>query len=420
MEKQHFKVIALSSLGGALEFYDFVIFVLFAKIIGHLFFPAQDPNAQLMATLGVFAVGYIARPVGGIIFGHFGDTSGRKTTFAITVALMAIPTFLIGLLPTYEQSGILASILLVTLRLLQGLSLGGEIPGAVTFATESVPANRRGFTAGTIFFGVNSGLLLGSLVASLITSFLSETQLYAWGWRIPFFLGGLLGIVSYYLRTLLKESPIFNTYKKELTTHALPFAEAFKKYPGKIISGIFLVALGSATIGLLFLLMPTYLNTTFHYPLPQMLALNSVNIAILGFLNIVAGHFSDKLGRKKVIHIGSIGLTLFTIPLYWAFTFNDTTLVVFATITLSLLAGIVTGCYPSMLIELFPTSVRYSGYAISYNTSFAIFGGLAPLIAAELIKLTGHAIAPSYFLVVIALITTVVIYRLRETYRDVW
>jgi len=411
------KIIALSSLGGALEFYDFVIFVFLAKLLGELFFPTISPLASLMASLAVFAIGYLARPLGGILFGHFGDKFGRKTTFVTTVMLMAIPTFLIGLLPTYHSVGILASIMLVILRLLQGLSVGGEIPGAIVFITESVATERRGFATGLIFFGVNMGLLTGSLVSAFLNDFLSTEQLMSWGWRLPFLFGGLLGFVSYYLRKQLSETPAFSLINNAQNIIKLPAKEVLTKYTSPLLRVMALACLQAVIISITILFFPTYLATFFHFPLEKLLNLNTFNILLFAAPTLFTSYLSDKIGRKKVILVGILFYILAIYPLYSLFHYQDFSLVILVSLACGLFGSFIAGVFPCMSSELFPTQVRYTGVAMSYNFAFGIIGGLSPLLATHLIHRTGNLIAPSWLLIFGAVIAFLAWLTTRETYQ---
>lgn len=409
------KMIALSSLGGALEFYDFVVFVFMAKVLGELFFPEVNPIASLMASLAVFAIGYLARPLGGILFGHFGDKAGRKKTFVATVLLMAIPTFLIGLLPTYHNIGITASILLVILRLIQGLSIGGEIPGAIVFVCESVAVGRRGFATALILLGINSGLLAGSFISGLLNYFLTHQQVLEWGWRIPFFIGGSLGIVSYFLRRQLRETPVFQLLCEQANVVKVPCKETIHRYPAALLQGIALSSLEAVIISITILFFPTYLATFFHFPLGKLLLLNTFSILAFLIPVLIMGRWSDKIGRKKLILVGILFYMFLVYPLFYLFHYQVFSLVVLVSFLCSFFSSFVIGVFPCMNAELFPTKVRYSGVAISYNVGFGIIGGLAPLVATALINWSGNLLAPGWVLIFISAIALLAWFFTRET-----
>lgn len=408
------KIITLSSIGGAIEFYDFIVFVFFAKIISQLFFPQTNPTAALMATFAVFAVGYLARPLGGMIFGHFGDRLGRKKTFIATVILMAVPTFLIGCLPTYAHVGLLASCLLIALRLLQGFSVGGEIPGAIVFASETSPQHHRGLACGIVFFGVNMGLVFGSLFTTVLTHLLDQNALLSWGWRIPFWFGGILGVVSFYLRKQTQETEFFKKLQSNNKLTRFPLFTIIKQYPKSALQGFLLTGLQAIIISLFFLYMPTYLTDTFHYPSKQILTFNTVNVFMFSVIILFVSQLSDRIGRKKLMRSGAAFLIVFTYFLFSLFHRDQLAIVVLVMMLCGLFATCITSCFAPMLAELFPTDVRYSGVAISYNIGF-ILGGLTPLISAELMSATHNSLAPTFYLIGMAIIVFFTLFFVRET-----
>lgn len=406
------KIIFLASLGGALEFYDFVIFGFLAKVISQLFFPQSDALASLLSTFTVFAVGYLSRPLGGMIFGHFGDKYGRKRMFVLSVLLMAIPTFCIGIIPTYQQAGLIAPILLIILRLAQGLSVGGEVPGAIVYIAETAPAKSRGLACGFMFCGINLGLLLGSLVGALLTNLLAEQELYTWGWRLAFIFGGALCLVSYQLRKALVETPYFT---RQAQPPVFPIQIVLKSYKRLIAQGITITWVGAVAVSLFFLYMPTYLATQVHTPLKNALIYNSVNISIFSLSVIIMCYLSDKIGRKRVMYIGTVFFLLMSYPIFAALQTGRQPIIIMIGIIAAIFISTITASFACMLAELFPTPIRYTGFAISYNVGIAFFGGLTPLIATSLIKLTAKPTAPGGYLMLSALIALLALLKLPET-----
>lgn len=409
------KIILLASLGGALEFYDFVIYVIFAPIISQIFFPKTDRIASLMSVYAVFAIGYLVRPFGGIVFSHFGDKYGRKKTFIFSVILMAVPTALIGLLPTYQHIGVWASVLLILLRLLQGLSIGGEIPGAITFTCEHVNPRSRALACGVIFGCLNFGIFLGAMISLILTNQLSNEQLLAYGWRIPFVFGGLLGVFSFYIRKQMTESPLFISFKNNAEQSPIPFVEAITLYWRKILQGIGITCLGAVVINLLFLYMPTYLSTILAYPKQQATLFNTLNLAFYSGLLVFFCWCADRVGRKAVLLTGAIGFVLFSYILFVTLSVQTTASLIGALSILAILSSSIM-VYPSVLVELFPTSIRYTGIAISYNLAFAFFGGLTPLIATYLIESLDNVLAPSFYLMFSALLCAVAVFSIKKLY----
>lgn len=409
------KIIFLASLGGALEFYDFVIYVIFAPIISQVFFPETDKLASLMSVYAVFAIGYLIRPLGGVAFSHFGDKYGRKKTFIFSVILMAVPTVLIGVLPTYQHIGIFSSILLIFLRLLQGLSIGGEIPGALTFTCEQVNPRSRALACGVIFSCLNVGIFLGAMISLILTNELSNAQLLSFGWRIPFILGGLLGIFSFYIRKQLAESPLFLAFKNSTENTRMPFVEAITLYWRKILQGIGITCLGSVKINLLFLYMPTYLSTILAYPKQQATLFNTINLGFYSLLLIFFCWCGDRLGRKLILLIGSAGFILLSYILFVTLSRQTTVSLIVALFIFAILSSAIM-VYPSILVELFPVSIRYTGIAISYNLAFAFFGGLTPFIATYLIDALNNNLAPSFYLTLSAILCFIAVLTVKKLY----
>ncbi|KGP62610.1 MFS transporter [Legionella norrlandica] len=411
------KIIFLASLGGALEFYDFVIYVIFAPIISQIFFPETDNLASLMSVYAIFAIGYLIRPLGGIAFSHFGDKYGRKKTFLFSVLLMAVPTVLIGFLPTYQHIGILSSIMLISLRLLQGLSIGGEIPGALTFTCEHVNPRSRTLACGVIFSCLNLGIFLGATISLILTKQLSHEQLLSFGWRIPFIFGGFLGVFSFYIRKQLAESPLFIAFKSTAENTRIPFIEAITRYWQNILQGIGLTCLGSVMINLLFLYMPTYLSTILAYPKQQATLLNTINLAVYSFLLIFLCWCGDRLGRKPILLIGAAGFIFLSYYLFVTLSMQTTPSLIIALFIFGLLSSFIM-VYPSLLVELFPVPIRYTGIAISYNLAFAFFGGLTPFIATYLIQSFNNNLAPCFYLILSALLCFIAVLTIKKLYTE--
>jgi len=414
------KIIFLSSLGGALEFYDFIIYVFFANEFSELFFPRHNHLVSLMSVYATFAIGYLIRPLGGMIFSHIGDTSGRKKTFVATLLLMALPTFLIGLLPTYYMIGNWAPLLLMLLRLLQGLSVGGEIPGAITFAGEHVDPKQRGLTCAIIFFGINFGLVLGSGVSTCLSMVCSHEQILSWGWRLPFIIGGLLGVVSFYLRKQLTETPIFRDFQSQAHNKqvSFPIWEVLCRYRMQLFQGIALTWLDAVIVCLLFLYLPTYLTSILHYPKETINIINTITLVLNSIMLVVLGWLSDHFGRRKFLIIGALIFIVFGYGFFYLLAQQQIINVVIVMTIVALCSACITGIYTCTIIELFPTAVRYTGMALSYNIGFAFFGGLTPLIATSLISFTGNILSPSFYLMVSATICLIGAATLKNKHRQ--
>ncbi|WP_439835602.1 MFS transporter [Aeromonas enteropelogenes] len=395
LNRQDYKTLSLAALGGALEFYDFIIFVFFAVVIGELFFPADIPEwLRQFQTFGIFAAGYLARPLGGIVMAHFGDLIGRKRMFTLSIIMMALPTLLIGLLPTYAALGIAAPLLLLLLRILQGAAIGGEVPGAWVFVAEHVPARRIGLACGTLTAGLTAGILLGSLVATAINRSMSPSDVSEWGWRLAFVLGGVFGIVAMYLRRWLHETPVFAEMQANKSlAEELPLKTVLREHKGSVVVSMLLTWLLSAGIVVVILMTPTYLQKVYGITPAEALTANSLAIVALTLGCIAYGRLIDSLGSGLTFMLGSLLLAGSTYAFYHGLVAGTAQLV-----PLYMLAGFavgIVGAVPYVMVNAFPAVVRFSGLSFSYNVAYAIFGGLTPMLVTLWMK--NDVLAPSHY-----------------------
>ncbi|BCU92028.1 MFS transporter [Yersinia pseudotuberculosis] len=402
LNKQDYKTLTLAALGGALEFYDFIIFVFFAAVIGDLFFPADMPEwLRQVQTFGIFAAGYLARPLGGIIMAHFGDLVGRKKMFTLSILLMALPTLAIGMLPTYATIGITAPLLLLLMRVLQGAAIGGEVPGAWVFVAEHVPRKRIGIACGTLTAGLTAGILLGSLVATVMNTTLGHQAILEGGWRIPFFLGGIFGLFAMYLRRWLQETPIFKEMQARKTlAEELPLKSVVVNHKKEVVVSMLLTWLLSAGIVVVILMTPTYLQKQFNVPPELALQANSLAIIALVIGCVVAGLAIDRFGASKTFIVGSLMLAMSTWSFYHTNLTNPAQL-----FPHYMLAGFcvgIVGAVPYVMVRAFPAEVRFTGISFSYNVAYAIFGGLTPILVTLWMK--SSAMAPAYYMLVLSLV----------------
>ncbi|RFS22941.1 MFS transporter [Aeromonas dhakensis] len=397
LNRQDYKTLSLAALGGALEFYDFIIFVFFAVVIGELFFPADIPEwLRQFQTFGIFAAGYLARPLGGIIMAHFGDLIGRKRMFTLSIIMMALPTLLIGLLPTYAVLGIAAPLLLLLLRILQGAAIGGEVPGAWVFVAEHVPARRIGVACGTLTAGLTAGILLGSLVATAINRGMSPSEVSDWGWRLAFVLGGVFGIVAMYLRRWLHETPVFAEMQaNKALAEELPLKTVLRSHKGSVMISMLLTWLLSAGIVVVILMTPTYLQKVHGISPADALTANSLAILALTLGCIVYGRLIDALGSGPTFMLGSLLLAGASYAFYHGLA-SDTSQLVPLYVLAGFAVGIV-GAVPYVMVNAFPAVVRFSGLSFSYNVAYAIFGGLTPMLVTLWMK--SDMLAPSHYVV---------------------
>lgn len=395
LNRQDYKTLSLAALGGALEFYDFIIFVFFAVVIGELFFPADIPEwLRQFQTFGIFAAGYLARPLGGIIMAHFGDLVGRKRMFTLSIIMMALPTLMIGLLPTYATLGIGAPLALLGLRILQGAAIGGEVPGAWVFVAEHVPHKRIGLACGTLTAGLTAGILLGSLIATAVNKSLTPEQVSQWGWRLPFLIGGIFGIVAMYLRRWLHETPVFAEMKaNKALAEELPLKTVLRDHRAAVVVSMLLTWLLSAGIVVVILMTPTYLQKVYQYSPTDALTANSLAIVALSISCVLYGRLIDLIGSAATFMLGSLLLAFSSYAFYHGLA-NGTALMVPLYMLAGAAVGIV-GAVPYVMVKAFPAEVRFSGLSFSYNVAYAIFGGLTPMAVTLWMK--SDLLAPSHY-----------------------
>lgn len=392
---QDHRTLILAALGGALEFYDFIIYVFFAVVIGKLFFPADMPEwLRLIQTFGIFAAGYLARPLGGIIMAHFGDLLGRKRMFMLSILLMSVPTLAIGLLPTYAVIGIWAPLLLLLFRVMQGAAIGGEVPGAWVFVSEHVPARHVGFACGVLTAGLTGGILLGSLVAMSINKIYSPAEVLAEGWRVPFIIGGVFGFISFWLRQWLQETPVFKEMQaRQALAKELPLKTVLREHRTSIILTMLMTWLLSAAIVVMILMTPPLFQKLFAVSASTTLLANSIAILTLSVGCIVFGALADRYGPGRVLIPGSIMLGISSMLLYQQVSISAENINVLYAFC-GFFVGVI-GVVPSTAVKAFPPIVRFSGLSFSYNVAYAIFGGLTPVVVTSLIPLDN--MAPAHY-----------------------
>ena len=392
--------------GNVMEWYDFGIYGYFAAVMGKQFFPAHDPAVSLMASFGVFAVGFLGRPMGALIFGHVGDKHGRKHALMASVLTMALPTLLIGLLPTYAQIGILAPLLLVILRLCQGMAVGGEFTTSMVLLVESAQSSRRGIVGSFAPVGASGGMLLGSIVGAAVTGFLSTETIASWGWRAAFLFGLVIGVVVLWVRRRLPPDPTIEAISEARQS---PILTAFRTQWLTIlrITGTVL------TLGIGFYLNFVYLSTWLvqyaGLSRPVALLLNAAMLAMQLVTLPLAGALSDRIGRKAQMLLATLGFALMSWPLYSLISHGSIWAIMAGQLGFVLLQSGISSALPAYTVEALPKHVRCTALSFGTNLAQAIFGGTVPLVAVALISATGYNLAPSLYLAAAGVVSFLVI-----------
>lgn len=415
------KAITAAALGNAMEWFDFGVYGFVAYALGQIFFPGATPGVQVIAALATFSVPFLVRPLGGIFFGALGDKYGRQKILAITIIIMAISTFCIGLIPSYDSIGIWAPILLLLAKLAQGFSVGGEYSGAAIFVAEYSPDKKRGFMGSWLDFGSIAGFVLGAGVVVVLSSVLGEQRFMAWGWRLPFFLALPLGVIGLYLRHALEETPAFQKHSENLQQHSaadapqpVSFAEIARGHWRSLLSCVGLVIATNVTYYMLLTYMPSYLSHNLHYPEDHGILIIIVVMLGMLFVQPVIGLLSDRFGRRPFVIGGSIGLLLLVVPCFMLITSGSLVLIFAGLLVLAVLLNAFTGVMASSLPAMFPTKIRYSALAIAFNISVLI-AGLTPTLSAWLVEVTQNLYMPAYYLMAIAVVGLVTGILMKET-----
>lgn len=410
--------IAAGVIGNVLEWYDFALYGFMASVLSEVFFPSEDRLVSLIATYGVFAVGFVMRPLGSLLFGWLGDTIGRSRTLLLSVAMMALPTLLLGLLPGYGTAGVAAPVLLVVIRMVQGLSVGGEFSTSVTYLVETAPPNGRGLAGSWANIGSLGGMLLGSGAAALAANLFTPEVLHSWGWRVPFLLGGVLGVIALLLRKNLPESTKFQRYQQARCPHS-PLREALSCNRTEMIQGILFASAYGALFYLALVYLPTWVSEVSDVSLGDAMRANTVTLALLLPLIVVGGWLSDRYVRRVPLLIVAFAL----LGLVGALAFvGMRSGALGAVLAGQFLTGVILaiplGVAPAMFTELFPEDDRLTGYSIVFNVGLGLVGGTTPMLASWLMLVTGSDLAPAALTLVWALLAVGTLTWMRDRSRE--
>ncbi|GGU64664.1 proline/betaine transporter [Pseudomonas laurentiana] len=413
------KAARASFMGNFVEWFDYAAYGYLATVIAATFFPQTDKATGLLATFAVFALSFIVRPLGGLVWGHFGDKYGRRNALSFSILIMSISTFCIGILPTYGHIGLWAPALLLLIRLVQGFSASGEYAGASAFLAEYAPHGKRGLYTSIVPASTAAGLLFGAAFVAGLHGLLSSEDMQSWGWRVPFLLAAPFGLVGRYIRMSLQDTPKFLEMEQRLESKecatAAPIRELLTVHRRSVIIGIGVTCLNAVAFYLLLSYMPTYLSTEMGMSESDSFIASTVSLATYIGLIFLMGKLSDLLGRKTMLVMASVLFLLLTFPLFSMLDHQPLVAILMIQIIFGAMLAMNDGTLPSFLAEIFPTRVRFSGFAFSFNIANALFGGTAPFIATWLIQLTGNKMAPAWYLLAAALVALVAMLSVRET-----
>lgn len=405
-------------IGNVVEWYDFALYGYLAAIIGRLFFPSDDPTASLLASYGAFAAGFIMRPLGATVFGWLGDTIGRGRTMQISVAMMAVPTVALGLLPDYHSIGIAAPILLVVIRLIQGISVGGEFSSSVTYMVETAPNDQRGRAGSWANVGSMSGMLLGSAAAALTATVFAADVLDSWGWRLPFLFGGVIGFAAILLRRDLPRSPHFLEHEAG-TPSCSPFRQVWTKNRSEAMQAFLLAASYGMGFYLIMVYLPSWLGREAGMVEAEALQVNSaLTFAIIPLMVIFAWIGDRWVRRTRLTALAFISMALVALPLSQFMIHGGIPAMIFGQAVLIVLLAVPLGSAPAIFVELFPSEDRLTGYSISFNLGVGVVGGITPMLATWLIKTTGNPLAPACLIVGSSLMAVVALLWMRDRSRE--
>ncbi len=403
------KLILTSSVANSFEWYDYALFGHFAPIIGQKFFPNTDPSISLLYAFLAFAVGYLMRPIGGIFFGVIGDRFGRRAALSASVICMAFPTAAIGFLPTYETAGIAATSMMILVRMLQGLSMGGALTGSISFVIEHTEKSHRGFTSSFSMSSICVGILFGSLVSYLIKSIFTPEQFNSWAWRLPFLIGIFIFFAGIYIKKHTAETPLFLENKSYGRVEQHPLKFAFKNHWFDMLISILINGTGSVIFYVESIYLISYLKI--HRGFGEEEVSNLVNICyiIMIIVTILGGWLSDKIGRRKIFVINLVIIILTSTFLLESFEFGNFSSIIIAQIIIAILAALYIGPEPALQAELYPTNIRSTALSVSYNTATSIFGGTAPYIMESLVQ-NGNMGSGSIYIIVCAVFSLIALY----------
>ena len=404
------KLILTSGVANTFEWYDYALFGHFAPILGQKFFPESDPSTAILQAFLVFAIGYLMRPLGGVFFGIIGDRFGRKTALSTAIMCMAVPTAAIGFLPTYETWGIASTALMIIVRMMQGLSMGGALTGSVSFVIEHSKKENRGLFGSISMASICVGILLGSIVSFAVKSAFTPEQFDAWAWRLPFIFGIAIYFAGIYIKKYTAETPLFEEAKARGEIVKSPLKTVFKHYWRDILISIFINMTGSIIFYLEAIYLISYLKINRGFPEEDVSNLINFCYVVMIFVTLFAGWLSDRIGRRKIFVINLIFIIIASPVLLKIMETGEFMPVAVAQLFIAIIAAIYIGPEPALQAEFYPTAIRNTALSVSYNTATSIFGGTTPYIIESLIQNTGTITSSVYYIIVAAVLGLIALY----------
>lgn len=412
------KTIISSGIANTFEWYDYILYAHFAKILGNKFFPADDPTASMLNAFAAFAAGYFMRPFGGVFFGVLGDKFGRKAALSGALLCMAVPTVLIGLLPTYESIGITATTLMIVARMIQGLSMGGALTGSISFSIEHASKEHRGFAGSISMSSICIGILLGSLIAYAIKISMSEENFLDFGWRIPFLLGIFIIYAGFYIRKNTSETPLFEDIKNEGRISRFPIRDAVKGHWFDMLITICINSTGSVIFYTQAIYLMNFLKENRKFPEGDVDNMLNISYIVMAVVTILVGWLSDKIGRRKIYIVLLFAIASSCFFIMRVFESGDASAVMTMQIALSVLAAAYIGPEPALQAALYPTRVRNTALSLSYNIATSIFGGTTPLVLAYLLQKTGTVASWAYYILGCSIISMISLYFYKNRMKE--
>jgi len=407
------RVVLAGAIGNVLEWYDFAVYGYFAAAIGRAFFPKEDPVAQVLSAFGIFAVGFLMRPVGGALLGYVGDRFGRRTALTVSVAAMAIPTFLVGVLPGYAVLGVAAPFVLTGLRMIQGLSVGGEYTTSIVFMVEHAPPERRGFIGAMAGCGAIGGILLGSATGgAILAELMPATALEAWGWRIPFVLGLAVGLAGFFLRRTLVDEP------RTRASGRSPLVETVRTHWPVLLRLAGLSCFNAVGFYLSSVYIVSWLQFADGIAPAHALGINTFSMVAMLLVMVGAGLLSDRIGRKPMLLMATFIGVIGAYPFFWLMYHGEVSMILLGQLGFALAVGMFVGAQPTAMVEAAPVEVRCTAIALGYNLTLGLVGGVSPMVATWLVHRTGDNLMPAFLILGAAAVSLVATLFLRETSRS--